>query len=287
MAIKKSFNKGITRRDFLKVSGLGAAGAVVLGVAGGLSTAQSAIAGKRLAMVIDLQRCVACGACIIACKSENNVQGDVAWASRISRTVGKFPNVRYEYFPTLCNHCENAPCVKGCPTGAMHKGEGDITMHDPGKCIGCRNCIVRCPYGVIHFNGEKTHKFWRDDKPLIEGVTPSAVAVTQKVGGTVIPYYNPDRELLLRGTGLRYKGIVEKCTLCDHLVRKGELPYCVEACPAKARIFGDLNDPNSEVNQILGKFRSWRLKEELGTEPKVFYVRSFNPGTYEKTKGSI
>jgi molybdopterin-containing oxidoreductase family iron-sulfur binding subunit len=80
---------------------------------------------------------------------------------------------------------------------------------------------------------------------------------------------------------------VEKCTLCDHRIKKGELPYCVEACPTNAGIFGDLNDPNSEVKQILGKFRSWRLKEDLGTEPKVFYVRSFNPGGYEGTKGSI
>ncbi len=285
--MKKSFNKEITRRDLLKVGGLGVAAAVVLEVTGGLATAQSALAGKRLAMVIDLQRCTACGACIIACKNENNVQGDVAWASRISRTVGEFPNVRYEYFPTLCNHCEKAPCVKGCPTGAMHKIEGDITMHDPGKCIGCRYCIIACPYGVIHFNEEKTHKFWRDDKPLIEGVTSSAVEVTQEVGGTVIPYYNPARELTSHESGLRYKGIVEKCTLCYHRVIKGELPYCVEACPANARIFGDLNDPNSEVSQILRKFRSWRLKEELGTEPKVFYVRSFNPGAYQKTKGSI
>lgn len=259
----------------------------MLGVAGGPSKAQSVIAGKRLAMVIDLQRCVGCGACAIACKSENNVQGDVAWASRISRTVGKFPNVRHEVIVTLCNQCENAPCVEGCPTTAMHKGDGDITMHDPGKCIGCRNCMLACPYGVIHFNNPETHKFWRDNRSLIEGGTSSAVEVTQKVGGTVIPYYNPTRELSHPGTGLRYKGIVEKCTLCDHRVKKGELPYCVEACPADARIFGDLNNPNSKVNQILGKYRSWRLKENLGTEPKVFYVRSFNPGAYQKTKGSI
>ena len=285
--MKRPFNKEITRRDFLKASGAGVAGAVMLGVMGGQVEARSTLAGKRLAMVIDLQRCTACGACIIACKSENNVQQDVAWASRIRSTVGEFPNVRFEYLPTLCNHCENAPCVKSCPTGAMHKADGDITMHDPEKCIGCRYCMAACPYGVIFFNAEKTHKFWRNDKPLIEGVTPSAVAVTQEVGGTVIPYYNPAKELSLPGMALRKEGIVEKCTLCDHRVVKGELPYCVEACPANARIFGDLNDPNSEVNQILGKFRSWRLKEDFGTEPKVFYVRSFNPGSYLKTKGSI
>ena len=288
MTIMSKFNlKKISRRDFLKVGGLGVAATVVPVVAGGLVKAQSSISGKRLAMVIDLQRCVGCGGCVIACKNENNVKQDVAWASRISHTVGKFPNVKYEYIPTLCNHCANAPCVKGCPTGAMHKAEGDITMHDPDKCIGCRYCIINCPYGVIHFNEEEAHRFWSNDKPLIENGTSSPAEVTQQVGGTVIPYYNPARELSNPGTGIRRKGIVEKCTLCDHRVVKGEIPYCVEACPANARIFGDLNDPNSEVNRILGRYRSWRLKENLGTEPKVFYVRDFNLGDYETTKGSV
>ncbi len=286
--MEKSSNKEISRRDFLKISSLGVAGAAVLPVmVGQISQASSVLDGKKLAMVIDLQRCTSCGSCIIACKNENNVQRDVFWASHISQTTGKFPNVRYEYIPTLCNHCEKAPCVKGCPTGAMHKIAGDITMHDPGKCIGCRYCMVACPYGVIHFNDAETHKFWRDNKPLIAGITPSAVEVTQQVGGTVIPYYNPERELSRKGTGLRYKGVVEKCTLCEHRVTKGELPYCVESCPANARIFGDLNDPNSEVSYILGKFRAWRLKEDHGTEPKVFYVRSFTSGSHAKSKGSI
>ena len=286
--MKKSSNKEISRRDFLKIGSLGVAGVAVLPViVRQVSQASSALDGKKLAMVIDLQRCTACGSCIIACKNENNVQADVFWASRISQTTGRFPNVRYEFIPTLCNHCEKAPCVRGCPTGAMHKIAGNITMHDPAKCIGCRYCILNCPYGVIHFNDAKTHKFWRDNKPLIAGVTPSAVEVTQQVGGTVIPYYNPERELSRKGTGLRYKGVVEKCTLCEPRVTKGELPYCVEACPANARIFGDLNDPNSEVRYILGKFRAWRLKEDQGTEPKVFYVRSFTSGSHAKSNGSI
>jgi molybdopterin-containing oxidoreductase family iron-sulfur binding subunit len=282
-----STNNKVTRRDFIKVSGLGLTAAIIPVTIGRLAQASNPLDDKKLAMVIDLQRCTGCSACIIACKNENNVQGDVFWASRISRTIGKFPNVRYEYIPTLCNHCEKAPCVKGCPTGAMHKIAGDITMHDPSKCIGCRYCVVNCPYGVIHYNKEKTHNFWRNDKPLIASITPSAVEVTQQVGGTVIPYYNPARELSHDGTGLRYKGVVEKCTLCEHRVTKGELPYCVEACPANARIFGDLNDPDSEVSYILGKFRAWRLKEDLGTEPKVFYVRSFTSGSHTKSKGSI
>jgi len=287
MAKNKSLNKEISRRSFLKLGGLGMATAVIPIVAGQQIQANNMLGGKKLAMVIDLHQCTACGACMIACKNENNVEGGAFWASHISRTVGTFPNVSYEYIPTLCNQCEQAPCVKGCPTTAMYKGEGNITMHNPDKCIGCRYCIMNCPYGVIHFNEGKTHEFWREDKTLIAGATTSAVEVTQQVGGTVIPYYNPARELDQPGTGLRDKGVVEKCTLCNHRVTKGELPYCVEACPANARIFGDLNDPNSEVSYILGKYRSWRLKEELGTEPKVFYVRSFNSGSYVKTKGSV
>jgi len=279
--------KGINRRDFLKVGTLGVAAAIVPTAIGGLAAAQGSLSGKKLAMVIDLQRCTGCGSCTIACKNENNVQGDVFWSSRISQTIGTFPNVRYEYITTLCNHCDNAPCVKGCPTSAMHKVDGGITMHSPEKCIGCRYCIINCPYGVIHFNATETHKFWRDDKELIEGITSSPEEVTRSVNGTVVPYYNPDREQTKRGTGLRKKGIVEKCTFCDHRVSAGELPYCVEACPANARIFGDLNDPNSEVSKILAKYRPWRLKEELGTEPNVYYVRSYNPGAHQASKGSI
>jgi len=239
----------------------------------------------KYAMVIDLQRCVGCGACIIACKSENNLEEGIAWSSKITRTVGTFPNVRYDYIPTLCNHCTNAPCVKGCPTQAMHKGEGGITMHDPDKCIGCRYCMARCPYGVISFNWEKPHKFWRDDKALIEGGTSSAQEITQAVGGKAIPFYNPASE----GTypGIRPKGVVEKCNFCAHRIKDGELPYCVEACPADARIFGDLDDPNSDVSRLIAKHQTTRLKEELGTEPKVYYIRSFNPAAYERTKGGL
>jgi len=286
---KSKINKEISRRDFLKVGGLGVAVAMVPAVAGGLARADEAskLEGKTLAMVIDLQRCVGCGSCVISCKNENNVKDGVAWASRIIHTNGKFPSVKYEYIPTLCNHCEHAPCATGCPTRAMHKTKGGITMHDPDKCIGCRYCIVNCPYAVITFNEEKRHPFWHDERPTIEGGTASPAEVVLKVDGRRIPYYNPARELSKRGTGIRRRGIVEKCTFCDHRVVKGELPYCVEVCPANARIFGDLNDPNSEVNQILGKFPSWRLKENLGTEPRVYYVRSFNPGTYNRTKGSV
>jgi molybdopterin-containing oxidoreductase family iron-sulfur binding subunit len=273
----------VSRREFLKAGGAGLAV---------LSTTQAASAadaskGKRLAMVIDLHRCTGCGGCVISCKSENNLQRGVAWAGREIRTNGRFPNVRFEFIPTLCNQCENAPCVKGCPTGAMHKGYGDITMHTPKKCIGCGTCMAMCPYSVISRNDEEPHRHWRSDDALIKGCTSSPKEVTGRVKGNVVPYYNDAREKSTPGSGLRYKGIVEKCTLCDHRVKKGLLPHCVLSCPARARVMGDLNDPNSAASKLLAKYRPWRLKEHLGTEPKVFYVRSFNAGASEYTRGSV
>ncbi|MFW6042561.1 MAG: 4Fe-4S dicluster domain-containing protein [Chloroflexota bacterium] len=239
----------------------------------------------RYGMVIDLQRCTGCGACIVACKNENNLPEGISWSDKIAETEGTFPNVRYTYIPTLCNHCDNAPCVSGCPTEAMHYGENGIVVHNPQKCIGCRYCMARCPYGAIQFNWEDPHEAWKQETALIAEGTASPVEVTEKVGGNVIPYYNPAPEATY--TGLRRRGVVEKCNFCAHRLAEGELPYCVEACPADARIFGDLDDPDSEISQILAKFKATRLREEEGTEPKVFYVREFNRSRYEKTKGGL
>jgi len=239
----------------------------------------------RYAMVIDLQRCVGCGACSIACRNENNVPDGIYWSNKITETSGTFPNVRYHYIPTLCNHCDNAPCVRGCPTQAMHKLDNGITMHNPKKCIGCKYCEFNCPYGVIYFNWRKAHPFWRDGTELIKGGTFSPAEMTREAGGDVIPYYNPERDETL--AGIRPKGVVEKCTFCDHLVKKGLLPRCVDACPSDARVFGDISDPNSEVSKLLGKFRPFRLREQLGTNPHVFYIRDFNPAHYQPTKGGV
>ena len=273
------------RREFLKLGGV--AGAAMLGPADAALAKGNFLKGKNLAMVIDLQRCTGCGGCIISCLSENNVQTGVTWAKKIAKTVGKFPNVRFEFIVTLCNHCENAPCVRACPTGAMHKESGGITAHNPAKCIGCKTCKAMCPYDVISINAAETHRYWRKSDAAIRGCTSSAQEVVRRVKADTIPYYNKDKEKSYSGAALRYKGIPEKCTFCDHRVKDGKLPFCVESCPSRARIFGDLNNPKSEVSQLLRKYRSWRLKEHLGTKPKVFYIRSFNAGGYEPTMGSI
>ncbi len=280
----------MSRRGFLGAAGAGVASLAVASEAGQTNaSANNSLKGKRIAMVIDLQRCTGCGGCVISCKSENNVTGGTTWAGRQCKTVGKFPNVRIEFIPTLCNHCEKAPCVRACPTGAMHKADGDITMHTPEKCIGCKTCMGMCPYtpGVIWRNTKAPHRFWKDKTSAIKGCTSSGAEVLEKAKGQGLPNYNSAKESSSPGLGLRYKGIVEKCTFCDHRLKQGKLPHCVDSCPADARIVGDLNDPNSAVTKLLGKYRPWRLKEHLGTEPKVYYVREFNPGNYTRTKGKV
>jgi len=138
---------------------------------------------------------------------------------------------------------------------------------------------------VIYFNWKDPHSFWRGKDKVLEGGSSSPREENREVGGEIMPYYNPEREETL--SGIRPKGVVEKCTFCDHRVKKGQLPWCVESCPADARIFGDLDDPKSEVNQLIGKFKPFRLKESLGTQPKVFYIRDFSSASYPQTKGGI
>lgn len=240
---------------------------------------------SKYGMVIDLNRCTGCGGCILACKTENNVADGIRWADRITETVGKFPNVRYSYLTTRCNHCDNAPCVSGCPTKAMHKSDQGLTLHNPDKCIGCRYCMARCPYGVISFNAEKPHSAWRSEEAVIPQGTAAAAEVVARVGGNGTPYYNPEPEATY--TGNRPRGVVEKCQGCNHRLQNDLLPYCVEACPSRARIYGDLTDPTSEVSRLLATHSPMRLKEELGTEPNVYYINSFNSGEYKPTRGGV
>ncbi|GAB4178670.1 MAG: 4Fe-4S dicluster domain-containing protein [Calditrichia bacterium] len=226
----------------------------------------------QLSMVIDLHACVGCSACDIACKRENNVPESFAWSNHIIETSGTFPNLKYRYIPTLCNHCSDAPCVEVCPTTAMHKEKNGITMHDADKCIGCASCRIACPYNVIYYNKNKPHEHKDKELELIPQCTASEAEVEKKAGFPM-GYYNPAREKTL--PGIRPKGVVEKCTFCDHRISEGEEPACVEACPADARIFGNRMDPTSKVSQLLAKYHPRVLKPSKGTRPNVFYIREY------------
>ena len=223
----------------------------------------------RYGMVIDLRRCIGCDACNIGCKGENNVQTGFFWAHHVQRSDGAFPNPTYTYMPTLCNHCENPPCVEACPVTpkAIFQTEDGIVMHSAERCIGCLACQDDCPYGVIFYNewDQETHPAWR---------TEEAMDLTARVGGDVVPYSNPDPNLTYEA--IRRPDVVEKCTFCHHRVQAGQLPRCVEVCPAVARVFGDLDDPNSDVARLLRDNESFVLLPEEGTRPQVFYIGRFD-----------
>ncbi|MBU1743441.1 MAG: 4Fe-4S dicluster domain-containing protein [Proteobacteria bacterium] len=260
----------------------------------------------KYGMVIDLQKCVGCGSCAIACKTENNTQDRAKgqrfnWADFIMKTEGKFPNVNFTSRPVLCNHCTDAPCVKACPVTpkAMHKHENGMTIHNMERCIGCRQCQNACPYStedvdkkgrqysVISFNdfSDEVHPFYKDKKETIPGLTASGDEISRKAGDTP-----PHRTLYKHSdyANVREKGKVEKCIFCEHRVINGEQPYCVASCPAKARIFGDQSDPGSEISNLLKKHKAVQLKNgkgelltpgEKGTQPNVFYIKTFRAET--------
>lgn len=255
---------------------------------------------KKYVMVIDLHQCIGCGACALGCKNENNTQVRADgqshnWADFLMKTEGTFPNTKYTQMPVLCNHCTDAPCVMACPVTpkAMFKAEDNTTLHNQQRCIGCRLCQDACPYSqyvldessnrgeaysVISFNihGRPTYPEWRDARELIPGCTGSPSEVAKKTGATP-----PDANLYESGDykPVRRDGVVEKCIFCHHRITHGLLPACVDACPATARIFGDLNDPTSAVSQLLKKHKYFRLKEQEGTDPNIYYIRSYEDPT--------
>jgi len=251
----------------------------------------------RLGMVINLQKCVGCGCCTLACKAENNTRTRAGgqshnWADLVMKTEGTFPNAVHAVMPVLCNHCTEAPCVKVCPVSpkAMFKTPEGITMHDNERCIGCRLCQQACPYSnlelddrslngetysVISFNpfGADTQPQWTDTSAMIPGGTASA-AETAKAAGAATPALNQFAAGDVQP--IRKPGIIEKCTFCYHRTSNGLQPACVEVCPAKARIFGDQDDPNSEIARVLKANKSFRLQEEKGTRPNVHYIGKYS-----------
>ncbi|MFN3973966.1 MAG: 4Fe-4S dicluster domain-containing protein [Dehalococcoidia bacterium] len=243
----------------------------------------------KYGMVIDLERCMGCRACMEACKVENNTPQAVFWMYVFRFEEGQYPNTRVWFLPRPCQHCDNPPCVKVCPVGARYKREDGLVATDWERCIGCRYCQVACPYGVNYFNWKAPKKNyyldWKEDK-----------ALASRTNGTTPPYKNPDlaasygpERRRIAGGG-HIKGVIEKCTFCVQRVEKGLQPACVANCPAFALHFGDLDDPNSIVSRILKRKPHFRLLEEWNTQPRVYYIGQ-PPGTavrqMEKVKGRV
>lgn len=253
------------RRGFFKLTGLTALGLLtkpgwelisgekVLAAMSG----SEATTGKRLAMVIDIRRCQQaenCTKCVDACNIHHNVpqidseEEEVKWIWK-ETFEGAFHEQEHHFLDeslthhpvlVLCNHCDNPPCVRVCPTQATWKRDQDgIVMMDWHRCIGCRYCVVACPYGARSFN-------WRNPRPFIDKINPEFPT--------------------------RMRGVVEKCTFCERRLDNGLLPACVEACTEGAMTFGDLNDPHSKVREALqGRF-TIRRRPGLGTDPQIYYI---------------
>lgn len=218
-------------------------------------------------MVIDLNKCTGCAECVAACKTENNVAVVGKEESEIGRTMlwmdmlttyeGEYPDVKVRHLPRPCFHCDDPPCIRVCPVRATYKNEDGIVAQVFPQCIGCRYCMAACPYTVKCFNWNKPD--WPQERE-----------------GTM----NPD-------VSVRPAGIVEKCTFCIHRLQKAKeqaaiekrelqpgdyIPACAESCPTQAISFGDLDKKDSEVSELIRSPRMFRLLEEVGAEPKVYYL---------------
>ncbi len=202
---------------------------------------------QHYAMVIDLNTCVGCNACMAACAMENETP---VWSNKW-RTyvhdieVGVGDQVRRRFFPRLCNHCDNPPCMSVCPTGATYKLDNGIVMVDDDLCMGCRACAMACPYDARY---DYNYGDVREAKKFYGGLSH------------------------------RSGPSVDKCSFCAHRVAQGLKPACVVTCVGSARMFGDLNDPHDEVAKLVASGAAKPLMAHLGTRPNVFYIGDIERG---------
>lgn len=197
----------------------------------------------RYGMVIDLRECLGCQACTVACKVEHGTSPGIFWNRVGEVEEGEYPAVRKYFLPRLCMQCENPSCVEVCPSGASYQQEDGLVLIDRNKCVGCKYCIVACPYGARYFN-ENSRGYFSED---------------------LTPY----EKQMYRDHNA---GVVEKCNFCIERLATGREPACVATCIAKARYFGDLDDPDSEVSRLIRRKHGFRLLRELGNNPSVYYL---------------
>jgi Fe-S-cluster-containing dehydrogenase component len=217
----------------------------------------------RYGMVIDTRRCVGCKACMVACKQENKTPPGVSYTVVVEEAVANHPDNKPVFMTKPCFHCEKPPCVGVCPVSATYKRAQDgIVVVDYDRCIGCRYCITACPYGARYFD------FGENYEPVTAG-TPMARLPSPEYG-----------QFRVREHEKSPVGNVRKCTFCVHLQDEegkydkaaGRWPACAKTCTGHAIFFGDFQDPRSEVSKLLRERQAIRLKEELGTEPNVYYL---------------
>ena len=212
----------------------------------------------RWGMVIDLKKCVGCYACVLTCKVEHFLPPGILWNRVLISETGKYPMVTKHILPVRCNQCQEAKCVDVCPTGATQQRQDGIIEVDPAKCLGCKYCLVACPYQArIYYSDE--HEYFPG-----QGLTP-----IEEIGKQLY---------------LHIAGTVEKCNFCLERIDAGlqkrlkpgidreATPACVINCPAKAMYFGDLDDPYSEVSMLIKEKKGKQLHPEYGTESSIYYL---------------
>jgi molybdopterin-containing oxidoreductase family iron-sulfur binding subunit len=233
----------------------------------------------RWGMVIDLEKCTGCQACTMACQMENNLAPGQSWQDVLYYSEGDYPSGTLKWFPRPCMHCENPSCVHVCPVKATYKTDDGLVLIDWNRCIGCKYCVIACPYGV---------RFYSDEKPLVEPDL-RRIFPSKDEHAWSPPWRMPaQQEDWKHGVGIAPKGVVTKCTFCYHRISKAPkgtkdldpndpktrdyTPACVVTCAPNARYFGDIDDPTSHVSKLIAEKRGVRLLEQTGNKPQVYYL---------------
>jgi molybdopterin-containing oxidoreductase family iron-sulfur binding subunit len=221
---------------------------------------------RRWVMVIDLRKCVGCHACTISCVAENKLPPGVVYRPVLEEEIGTYPNVTRRFTPRPCMQCDNPPCTPVCPVNATYKNPDGVVVIDYDQCIGCRYCITACPYGARTFDFGDTYT---KSAPEAAGLILGKSIADDYERAANFEYGDLHARINAYDSPI---GNVRKCHFCLHRLAVGMLPSCTTTCIGRATFFGDANDPDSLVSELIASPNVMRLKEELGTEPRVYYL---------------